>query len=329
MSGFFAAYVGHFAGIATAMLWTGTSISFTAAAKRIGPVAVNGFRIVIALVLLAATHRVINGVWLPQLEAGQMLFLAVSGVIGLSIGDQALFVAFMDIGPRLATLVMTTSPLFAVFFGWLVLGEMLSGPAWAGMVLTIGGIAWVVMERSPTESGRTESHRARGIIMGLLAAACQAGGLLLSKQGMGHGWLPQDQHLDPQAATMVRMFFAAIGVIPILIVHHIRQRARRTAGVQTQRIGSRKVGYSFAALGAVFGPFLGVWMSLVATDRAPLGIAQTLCSLTPIFLVPLAAVIYKERISPRAALGAVMAVGGAALLFVDNWSVLLGVLNWG
>ena len=77
----------------------------------------------------------------------------------------------------------------------------------------------------------------------------------------------------------------------------------------------------------MFGPFLGVWMSLVATDNAPVGVAQTLCSLTPLFLVPLAALIYKERISPRAALGAIMAVGGAALLFVDSWAVLLPALN--
>ncbi len=317
MPEFFSAYIGQFAGIATAMLWTGTSISFTAAGKRIGPVAVNGFRIIVALLLLAATHRMLSGGWIPELMTAQVLFLAVSGVIGLSIGDQALFVAFMDIGPRLATLVMTTSPLFAVFFGWMVLGETLSGPAWVGVALTIGGIAWVVLERSPVQGGRVESHRVRGIVMGLVAAACQAGGLLLSKQGMGHGWLPEDQRLGPQAATLVRMFFAALGMIPILIVHHVRQRARRAAGAGPQRIGSHTTGYTFAFIGAVVGPFLGVWMSLVATDNAPVGVAQTLCSLTPLFLVPLAALIYKERISPRAALGAIMAVGGAALLFVN------------
>lgn len=327
MPEFFSAYIGQFAGIATAMLWTGTSISFTAAGKRIGPVAVNSFRIIVALLLLAATHRALSGGWIPELITRQVLFLAVSGIIGLSIGDQALFVAFMDIGPRLATLVMTTSPLFAVCFAWMVLGETLSGPAWVGVALTIGGIAWVVLERSGAQGGRIESHRMRGIIMGLVAAACQAGGLLLSKQGMGHGWLAEDQRLGPQAATLVRMFFAALGMIPILVVHHVRQRARRAAGAGPQRIGSHTTGYTFAFMGAVFGPFLGVWMSLVATDNAPVAVAQTLCSLTPIFLVPLAALIYKERVSRRAALGAIMAVGGAALLFVESWAALLPALN--
>lgn len=327
MSAFFVLYAGHFAGIATAMLWTGTSISFTAAGKRIGPVAVNAFRIVLALLLLAITHRWLGESWIPDVATRQVLLLAVSGFIGLSIGDQALFISFMDIGPRLATLVMTTSPLFAVFFGWMALGETLSGPAWAGVALTVGGIAWVVMERSPTPSAQGQTHRVRGVIMGLIAGACQAGGLLLSKQGMGHGWLAEDQHLDPQAATLVRMFFAAFGMIPILIIHRVRNRARRAAGVRPQRIGSPRVGYLFAAMGAVFGPFLGVWMSLVAADKAPVGVAQTLCSLTPIFLVPLAALIYKERISPRAALGAVLAVGGAVLLFVPSWDSILSTFT--
>jgi drug/metabolite transporter (DMT)-like permease len=56
-------------------------------------------------------------------------------------------------------------------------------------------------------------------------------------------------------------------------------------------------------------------MSLVASDRAPVGVAQTLCSLTPIFLAPVAAWVYRERISLRAVLGAFVAVGGASLLF--------------
>jgi drug/metabolite transporter (DMT)-like permease len=57
-------------------------------------------------------------------------------------------------------------------------------------------------------------------------------------------------------------------------------------------------------------------MSLVASDRAPLGVAQILCLLTPLFLIPCMAPLYKERISPRAVIGALAAVGGVAVLFI-------------
>lgn len=310
-------YVGPAAGVATSMLWTGTSLFFTAAGKRIGPTAVNASRILLAIVLHAVTFRLLGGSWIPDAAAGQVLYLAASGVIGLSVGDQALFTAFVEIGPRLSMLIMTTAPLFAAFFGWAMLGEALAPVAWLGILLTIAGVAWVVAERPKVNPSGQTQRRLRGIIFALVGAACQAGGLLLSKQGIGHGWLPHDQHISPQAATFIRLVFAGVGILPIVIIHAHREGRRRSAGVLPSRIGTLRSGFIFAGCGALVGPFLGVWMSLVASDLAPLGVAQTLCSLPPIFLLPFAAIIHKEHIGPRAIMGAVIAVTGASLLFLQ------------
>ncbi|MHC4063201.1 MAG: DMT family transporter [Planctomycetota bacterium] len=299
----------------TSLLWTATSLFFTAAGRRIGPTAVNAARIALAIVLLGVTHRLLTGTWIPHASAGQVAFLALSGIVGLSIGDQSLFTAFVHIGPRLAMLIMATAPIFAAFFGWVALGETLQPVAWLGVALTICGVGWVVLERPRQATVVHSSHWAWGVFLALVAAACQAGGLLLSKQGMGHGWLPDDQHLDPQAATLVRMLFAGLGVLPIIALHSLRRRKRLVAGIQPLRAGKRNAGLFFAGCGAVVGPYLGVWMSLVASDRAPLGVAQTLCSLPPVFILPFAVLIHKERIGPRAVLGALVAVGGSALLF--------------
>jgi len=65
----------------------------------------------------------------------------------------------------------------------------------------------------------------------------------------------------------------------------------------------------------VTGPYLGVWLSLIACDRAPLGVAQTLLTLSPVFIIPATAIMHRERISLRTAIGALIAVGGAAVLF--------------
>ena len=62
------------------------------------------------------------GSLLPDIPTVQMwVYLALSGVIGLTICDQALFSAFLAIGPRKALLYMTTSPIFAALFGFFVL----------------------------------------------------------------------------------------------------------------------------------------------------------------------------------------------------------------
>ncbi|MCK6485691.1 MAG: DMT family transporter [Phycisphaerae bacterium] len=316
MLSFSPVHLGYAAGLATSVLWTGTSLFFTAAGRRISPVLVNAARIALAVVLHGVTFRLLADRWLPAAEPGQIAYLAASGVIGLSLGDQALFTAFLDIGPRRSTLLMTTAPLMAALFGWMALGETLSVAAWMGVALTIAGVAWVILERPASAGPReTGARQTRGVILALIGAACQAGGLLLSKQGMGHGWLPVERHLPPQTATLVRMSFAAVGMLPVLLIHGLRERKRRAAGVIVTRTGSPAAGWAFAACGCVVGPYLGVWMSLVAGDRAPIGVAQTLCSLTPVFILPLAHLIHREHITPRAALGALAAVAGCGLLF--------------
>ena len=311
----FEPYLGAAAGIAASVLWTFTALFFTSAGKRLGATVVNAYRIAVAIVLLTVTHRFMSGCWIPQALPNQVYLLALSGVIGLTLGDQVLFMAFLAVGPRLSMLIMTTSPIFAALLGWICLDETLPPMAWAGVLLVIGGVSWVILERPRRTSLEPTRPVLRGLTLALIGSACQAGGLLLSKQGMGHGWADQDQYITPQTATLIRMSFAGLGMAPLLAFSIYRRRMRRTGSVQPQTIGSRKTGYLLATAGASVGPYLGVWMSLVALDRAPLGIAQTLCSLTPIFILPFSAFLHKEYISIRAVAGAFIAIGGSALLF--------------
>jgi len=316
--GISASFLGASAGLLTSGLWTATSIFFTAAGRRLGSTFVNAARIGLAIVLLGVIHRLFfsaDGSWIPAANWQQVLLLALSGVIGLSLGDQALFTAFVDIGPRLSNLLMTTAPIFAALLAWVALGERLGLIAWAGMLLTVGGVAWVVLERPRDVPALHTGHRKRGMVLAVAGALCQAAGLMLSKAGMGHGWMDESQHLDPQAATLIRMCFAGVGVLPILVAWRLRARRLAAAGKQPWRMGSRRAGLGFVLLGTVFGPVLGVWMSLVAADATALGIAQTFMSLTPILILPYAVLVEREHVSARAIVGAVIAVAGVVLLF--------------
>jgi len=307
--------LGVLAGLGTSVCWTGTSVFFNEAVRRLGPTVVNLARLFLAMSILCLIHRAIAGQWVPDLHARQVVLLAASGLVGLTIGDQALLTAFVDVGPRMGTLVMTTAPVFAALFGWLALGETIGPIGMGGMALTIAGVAWVVFERPKTVVGLNPPHRMRGILFAVLAAACQAGGLLLSKAGMGHGWLEPAQHAPPLTATFVRMTFAALTIAPLYPLLKWREK-RMTIATPPRESPSqvRRRGALFLSLGAICGPVTGVWLSLVAADLAPVGIAQTAASLAPIFLLPIAWRLYREPISPRAVFGACAAVAGVAIL---------------
>lgn len=311
--------IGPGAGIATSVLWAATSVFFTLAGRRIGATKVNALRLAVAVALHWATFILLSHQLWPEMTGAQLWYLVLSGLIGLALCDQAMLTALVDIGPRRTLLLMTTSPLFALGFGWLFFQEAPGRSALAGIALTLGGVAWVTLERRP-EGDATMAphpHMRRGVALATFAAASQAAGFMLSKKGMGHG-VEGAVALAPQSATLVRMAFGALGMIPILALYGLRRGSEAHGSARARRAGSASAGAMLAATGAVTGPFLGVWCSLIAIDRVPLGVAQTLCGLSPVLILPAAVWIFKERVSPRAAMGALVAVAGSALLFLSR-----------
>jgi drug/metabolite transporter (DMT)-like permease len=218
--------------------------------------------------------------------------------------------------------MMTASPLVAVGLGFAFLGEPLSWVSGVGIAMTLAGIFWVILERAPsTAAGKGDlahnPHARRGIMLALIAAVCQAVGFLLSKRGMGHGMGDTAVDIGPQAATFVRMVFGGLCMLPLVLAYWMHRHSDKRHAARRKRIGTRRAGYAFTVMGAVVGPYLGVWMSLTAMDLIPLGIAQTLCSLSPVMILPVVALIYREHVNRRAIFGAGIAVAGAAVLFLS------------
>lgn len=294
------AHAGELAAIGTASCWTLTAVAFEAAGRRVGSLAVNLVRLVIGFGFLSVYGWVGHGRPLPLDASGHaVLWLAVSGWIGFTLGDLCLFRALIDIGARLSVLLMSLVPPMTALIGRLVLGEVLSGADWLGMALTVGGVTWVVAERVPDASGRIARHPRKGILLAVGGALGQAIGLVLSKYGM--------RSYDPFASTQIRVIAGTIGFA--LIFTFWRRWSWVTAAVRDRRA------LALTTCGAFFGPFLGVSLSLVAVQNTRAGVAATLIGLTPVLILPLAIFVRKERVSYRAALGALLAFAGAAVLF--------------
>lgn len=296
--------LGEIAALGTALCWTASSLAFSAAGRRMGSLSLNLVRLVLAFVFLGAYNLVRRGLlWPSDASAEAWGWLFVSGLVGFVLGDMCLFRAFLLIGPRVAMLVMSLAPPIAAVLGWFLLGERLSALGILGMAVTLVGVAVVVLERtseakapdavSPDEPGK-------GVLLAFGGAAGQAVGLVLSKVGM--------KSYDPFAATQIRIIAGIIGFS--LLFTFIGWWGRTAAAVKD------RVGLGYAALGAIAGPFVGVSLSLLSIQHTETGVAATIMATTPVLVIPAVIALHKEHVSLRAALGALVAVGGVALLWI-------------
>jgi drug/metabolite transporter (DMT)-like permease len=301
-------YAGEAAALATAFLWSFTSIFFSEAGQRIGSLRVNKIRLLMAAVIYACVMWFTSGTPVPLGINGDALFwLCLSSLIGLVIGDTFLFKAFTDIGPRLTTLIFASSPIMATIVAWVFLDEKLGGWELIGIVVTLSGIAWVVLERRlPSDKFHTHGKQfTTGVVYAFIGSFGQAVGLVTSKEAM----LNTGVVIDPFEASFVRIIFAVVVIWIVALVRHKLS--------DTLKAVRNREAMLFTLGGTIVGPFLGIWMSLVAVSLIAAGVAATLNSMVPVLVIPLVIFYYKEKVSPRAVIGALVAVGGVAILFLS------------
>lgn len=300
-------YVGEIAALGTALCWSFSSIFFTVAGRRVGSLVVNRGRLVAAVLLVSATHFLLLGQPFPTgAGADRWFWFGLSALVGLAIGDTLLFQAYLFVGTRIGMLLMSLNPIFGALLAWLILGETLQSVEVVAMLLALGGATWVVLERSNGSNGNghapvTSRQYAIGIALALSAGLCQALGLIIAKRGLGDSF-------SPLSAVVMRMSVAAIIMWSLAVA--TRQAAPT---VRALRHDSRA---DWAILGgAIAGPFLGVWLSMVAVQNSRVGIASTLMAMTPVLLLPIVHWVYHEHISSRAIAGTILAFAGVALMF--------------
>jgi len=299
--------IGETAALATSFLWTISSIFFTAAGKRIGSLTLNTYRTVMAVAFLLVAHAILLGAILPVANSAQWFWMGLSGVVGLSIGDSGLFAAYVTIGPRRSVLMMALSPIFAAIGAYLMLGETLPTLATVGIVVTLVGVAVVILEGEERSGEQPISRRmkAYGVFFALVGAVGQGVGLVLSKKGID---LVPGATLDPLSAALMRLILGA------LCIWIITMAAGKLTELR-QAVYSR-IGIGNTVAGAFIGPFLGITLSMVAVTYTEAGVAQTLMSLMPVLIIPIVWVSYKQRTSWRGILGAAIAVIGVGILFL-------------
>ena len=296
-------FIGELAALSTSLIWAGTSVLFTKATQQVGSIIVNRMRSVIGLIYLMLLNLVFYSYLLP-LDAGaeRWLWFSLSGAVGYALGDVFLFQSFICIGPQRGMLMMSLAPLLSAGLAWIFFGETLTGVQIFAVLVTLAGVAWVIMRRRSQAEINPVCNPTQGVLYGLGAATGQAVGYVLSKQGLVDGF-------SPIAGNSIRMLAA---VIVLWVLASIQGKARET--INRMRAQPKVLGW--LGIAAFTGPVLGATLSLFALQQTEVGIASTLIALPPVFLLPISWLVFKEKFDWGAVLGTLVAMVGVALLFL-------------
>ena len=292
----FQSHIGEIASILTAICWTLSALFFQRAGAKVGSLSVNIIRIFLGILFLGVTTFFTRGMFFPMDATPYNWFwLGLSGVVGFFLGDLFLFKSYTLIGSRTSQLIMSLAPMITAIIGWLFLSEILPVKSILGIIVSISGIMIAVAGKK-----LKLNIPLKGFLYALGGALGQAVGLVLSKKGMGD--------YDAIAATQIRAIF---GFVCFFLLVTFLKRWRRVSLAVKDRASMKSI-----TLGAVFGPFVGVTLSLYAVQHTHTGIAATLMALVPIFIIVPSAIMFNEKITARQVIGAVISIAGASIFFL-------------
>jgi drug/metabolite transporter (DMT)-like permease len=299
--------IGGIAALISALLWAISAIIFRNLGKSIPPVELNLFKGCMAVGLMLVTTLLLreHALVMPITTIG---LLIISGIVGVGMGDTAYFESLNHLGSRFALLLGMLAPPMTGALAWIFMGESISLTSWLGIVVTIAGIAWVITEEQATEENVKINYK-KGIQYAVIAALAQAIGAVISRYAM----TASGATISALQTSIIRLL-AGIIYLAVLIIFSKKSaflwlRKDEVCG----RTSTWKLLRMVAVVG-ILGTYTAVWLQQVSIQFAPVAIAQTLLSTSPLFILPIIA-LRGEKLSFRAVGGVVVSLVGIVLLF--------------
>ncbi|NLV89099.1 MAG: DMT family transporter [Tissierellia bacterium] len=293
--------LGELTALGTAICWSLSATFFELSGKKVGSLAVNYIRLITGFIFISIFTYITRGYLLPvDANTNNWIFLSISGLIGFFIGYLFLFQSYLEVGSRVSMLIMATSPPITALLSFFIFGEKLSLINLLGMALTLGGIALVILSRGDEEQKVKVTYSIKGLTYAFLGSLGQAVGLIFSKLGM--------ESYNAFAATQIRIIAGFIGFTLLILYSKKFEDIKNGFKDKKALLG--------ITIGSIFGPFVGVGLSLLSLQYTSAGISSTITSITPVTIIPLSVLVFKEKIKIKEILGALVTVIGVGILFL-------------
>ncbi|ROO66072.1 putative membrane protein [Vibrio crassostreae] len=286
--------------LAAAFLWAIASLMSVKPAQHLGSFAYSRWRMGCTAIILSSMAWFTGG-W-STVEANLVTPMMLSGLIGIFIGDTALFACLNRMGPRQAGLLFSCHAVFSAILGYFLFSESMTSVELIGSALVFSGVLTAIFfGRRGQASNQLETIKGTvwiGVALGITAAICQALGGIIAKPVM-------QTNIDPVAASAIRMITAFVA-----------HSAFRLTGAKLSRAINPMNGQIFAitAVNGFLAMAVGMTLILYALQEGNVGMVALLSSTTPIMLLPILWLYTKQRPNAYAWIGAIVAVVGTGIL---------------
>jgi len=292
------AHAGLIAGLSVAAFSAANSLIVRWIGARIPPITLNAWRCTVAALIFLPLWWSSSGV-VPGAHA--LLWIGLSVLFSIVIGDTSFFLAIKKIGVSKAMPIAKTYPVFTVLLSRLLLNESLSVLKMLGVALAVGGTA-LMSRRAPSATDGTTTieedvrksareHR-NGFLIAIGTAVAWAVGAVILRVSL-------------TTADVVTVSFFKTVIAGVLLatlsarVDHVPVQAVLLDRTKLLLAGATGITLAGAALLLVY-----------STSLVGAGAAAVYSGLAPLFAVPLGVLIFKERMSIPAAVGCALAIGG-------------------
>lgn len=294
--------IGELAALGAAISWTFSAILYRKALQQTKPISANIIRLsctsAILLVFLITIGKF--GV-IINLPANVAVLAAVSGIIGLGLGDTSYMLSLKLVGMARAVPITCTYPLFGLMWTVVFAGEDITLGIMLGTIAIVVGIWLLSYEKKGTAPVKRQIL-VRGIVAALATALFWS--ISISMMDLV---VEETPSLD-QALVVNVMRASAIGLL-LLVLSPIIDRTHGFLEVSRKTVAILIVG-GFVALG------LGWFFLTFSFTETMASRAIPISSTTPLFSTLAGVVLLHEKVTARNLVGSVVVVAGIFLIFL-------------
>ena len=290
----------------TTLFFSLSTIFANRSLRAVGATRANLGRLLFAALVLGAYAHLFGG----GLGGAGRDWLLLSGVIGMGLGDLAVFAALPLLGSRL-TVLMTqclAAPL-AIVAEWLWLGTVLTGTQLLWGFVILGGVLVALL---PSRSSPPKvTIRPIGFLFGFLAACGQGFGAVVSRKGNALAALAGEP-IDGLTAAYQRIL-GGLAITLIWLAARALLSAKPSAPAPPEA-PPPWCAYLWIPANAGCGAIIGVSCYQWSLATTPSGIVLPIVACTPLVIIPLSYWLENERPTRRSLLGGLIAVAGCIAL---------------